>query len=144
MQLSKLLVTLHVLGNLLWIGSICTVGFLLFWASKAPEAEGKIIGAMARRAYSLLAQPAFGIAFLFGVAMLSTNVSYYMHLHWFHGKLTVALAVIGLHHVIGAKTRKVAAGSMQQGASGAILSGALLICALVATTLVVFQKSLVP
>ncbi len=138
------LITIHVLANLVWIGAISSVGFLLAWASKMPEAEGKIVGAMARRLYSIVAQPAFGVSFLFGVAIVSTNVSSYLHLHWFHGKLTLVLAVIALHHVIGAKTRKVAGGSMQQGGSGAILSGALLLCALFVVTLAVFQQNLIP
>ncbi len=143
-MLTSLLITLHIVSNLVWIGAICSVGFMLAWASKMPEGEGKVVGQMARRLYSIVAQPAFGAAFLFGVAVLSTDVSSYMHLHWFHGKLTLVLAVIGLHHVIGAKTRKVAAGSMQQGGSGAILSGALLLCALLVVTLVVFRQNLIP
>jgi protoporphyrinogen IX oxidase len=142
--LLSLLITLHVAANLMWIGSITTVGFILFWASKAPESEAKVIGTLARKVYSLVAQPAFGLAFLFGVAVLSTNVSSYMHLHWFHGKLTLVLAVIALHHIIGAKTRKVASGSMQQGGSGAILAGALLLCALLVVTLAVFRQNLIP
>lgn len=131
-------------ADLVWIGSISTVGFMLAFASKSSDADGKVMGLLARRIYSVVAQPAFGLSFLFGVALLSRDVSSYMHLHWFHGKLTAALAVIALHHVIGAKARKVAGGSMQQGGSGAILSGALLLCALLVVTFVVFRQNLVP
>ncbi len=143
-MLTFFLITIHVLANLIWIGAISSVGFLLAWASKMPEAEGKIVGAMARRLYSIVAQPAFGVSFLFGVAVISTDVGSYMHLHWLHGKLTLVLGVIALHHIIGSKTRKVAGGSMQQGGSGAILSGALILCALLVVTLVVFRQSLIP
>ena len=142
--MQALLITLHVFANLSWLGALAAVGLMLRSASRAPESEGAIIGRMARRIYGGLAQPAFGISFLFGVGMVSRDLHGYMHQHWFHGKLTLALAVIALHHVVGAKAKKVAGGSMQAGRNGAILTGALLLCALAAVTLVTFRQSLVP
>jgi hypothetical protein len=58
--------------------------------------------------------------------------------------LTVALGVIALHHVIGAKAKKAADGSMQAGRNGAILGAGLFVFALVAVALVTFRTSLVP
>lgn len=143
-MLAPLLITLHVVANLVWIGSITSVGLMLSASSRAPEEGGKVLATYARRLYSTVCQPAFGVSFLFGAAIVSTDVASYMHLHWFHGKLTAALAVIALHHVIGARARKAASGSMQQAKSGAILSGALLLCALLAVVFVVFRQNLVP
>jgi len=140
-MLAQLLVTLHVTANLVWIGSIACVGWLAAAASKAKDPSAAVL---ARGLYLRVAVPAFLGSFLFGAFRLAMNFPYYMHLHWFHGKLTVALAVIALHHVIGAKARKVAGGSMQAGATGGILVGALLACAFCSVTLVVFQQALVP
>jgi putative membrane protein len=75
-----------------------------------------------------------------------------MHLHWFHAKLTFALAVIALHHVIGAKAKRAATAapnndaprSMHSGKSSAILTSALLACASLAVAFVIFQSQLVP
>jgi putative membrane protein len=142
-MLTSLLITLHVLANLVWIGSIVSVGLMTHAASRGGE-EGKVLGTFARRLYGGVAQPAFGLSFLFGVGVMSRDLSSYMHLHWFHGKLTAVIAVIALHHVIGARAKKVAGGSMQQGRTSAILTGALLLCALVAVTFVVFRQSIVP
>lgn len=140
-MLQLLLVTLHVTANLVWIGSIACVGWLAAAATKANDPSAAIL---ARSLYLRVAVPAFLASFVFGVSRLLQQPAYYMHLHWFHGKLMAALAVIALHHVIGAKAGKVAGGSMQAGASGGILVGALLACAFLSVTLVVFRQALVP
>lgn len=140
--MTSLLVVVHVAANLVWIGSITSVGFLLSQA--ASRADGKSIAEVALALYRRLAVPAFLASFVFGVLRSSTDLSYYLHLHWFHGKLTAAFLVIGLHHVIGAKARKAAAGSMQAGRNGAILSIGLFVCTLAVVVLVVYQRALVP
>jgi len=140
--MDSLLVTLHVTANLLWIGSILSVGFLVAQASR--RADGKSVAEVALALYKRLAVPAFLASVIFGLGRFATSPSYYLHLHWFHGKLTVVLAVIGLHHVIGAKARKSAAGSMQAGRNGAILSIGLFVCTLAAVVLVIYQRALVP
>src|ERR1700722_17660178 len=106
-MLELFLVTIHVIANLVWIGSIVSVGVLL--STMTPE-NSQSVGASARKIYLLIATPAFAVSFLFGLARLSLSASTYMHLHWFHAKLTFALAVIALHHVIGAKAKRAAAG----------------------------------
>ncbi len=140
-MLEQLLVTLHVTSNLVWIGSIACVGWLAAAATKQNDRSSAVL---ARGLYLRVAVPAFVGSFVFGVSRLLVQPAYYMHLHWFHGKLTAALAVIALHHVIGAKARKVAGGSMQAGASGGILVGALLACAFCSVTFVIFKQGLVP
>jgi putative membrane protein len=144
-MLEPLLVTIHVVANLIWIGSIASVGILL--ATSTPE-NAQSFGAAARRIYSSISTPAFGVSFLFGVARLSLSPATYMHLHWFHAKLTFALAVIALHHVIGAKAKRAANNdaprSMHSGKSSAILTSALLACASLAVAFVIFQSQLVP
>ncbi len=106
-QLQALLVFVHVAANLVWIGSILSVAFVL----AGPAGDAKTRGALGVEIYTKLAVPAFVISFLGGSARLVTNVHYYfVETHWMHGKLAFALVVIGLHHVIGARARRMAAG----------------------------------
>jgi protoporphyrinogen IX oxidase len=151
-MLESLFVTIHVIANLVWIGSIVSVGVLL---STMPPENSQAVGASARNIYLWISTPAFGVSFLFGLARLMQAPATYMHLHWFHAKLTVVLAVIALHHVIGAKAKRAAAQqnadvknqaprSMHSGKSSAILTSALLACASLAVAFVIFQSQLVP
>jgi putative membrane protein len=140
-MLENLIVALHVMANLVWIGSIASVGLLTAAASKADNQDA---GKLALNLYLRVAVPAFLASFLFGLTRLLLAPAYYMHLHWFHGKLTAVIVVIALHHVIGAKAKKVAAGSMQAGRSGGILVGALLAAAFLSVACVVLKQLLVP
>jgi putative membrane protein len=139
-----LLIALHVMSNLVWIGTITSVGWLTVAAAgQADPARGKLVAELAVALYKRGAVPAFIASFTFGVLRLAADPAAYMQLHWFHGKLTCALAVIALHHIIGAKARKVAAGSMQAGKASAILVGALLVCAFGSVIFVIFRTQLV-
>jgi protoporphyrinogen IX oxidase len=139
-----LLVALHVMSNLVWIGTITSVGWLTAAAAgQTDPARRKLVAELAYALYKRGAVPAFLASFTLGVLRLLVDPAAYMRLHWFHGKLTFALAVIALHHVIGAKARKAAAGSMQSGKSSAILVGALLVCAFGSVVFVIFKTQLV-
>ena len=140
-MLENTLVAIHVMANLVWIGTIASVGWLTAAASKESNADA---AKLARNLYLRAAVPAFLASFTFGVSRLLLAPKYYMTSHWFHGKLTAVIVVIALHHVIGAKAKKVAAGSMQQGASGGILVGALLAAAFLSVACVVLKQLLVP
>ena len=144
------LLTLHITANLVWIGSIACVGWLVAAAAKAEDRSAAVL---ARGLYLRVAMPAFLASFLCGSLNLAMAPSTYMHLHWFHAKLTTALVVIALHHVIGAKAKRLAAAaatrensseSMQGGRSGGILTGALLACAFLTVVFVIFKQTLVP
>jgi protoporphyrinogen IX oxidase len=142
--MDTLLVALHVMSNLVWIGTIATVGWLTAAAaSQADPVRGKLVAELALSLYRRGAVPAFIASFAFGALRLAVDPAAYMQLHWFHGKLTFALAVIGLHHVIGAKAKRAAAGSMQSGKASAILVGALLACAFGSVVFVIFKTQLV-
>jgi putative membrane protein len=137
--LSVGLVVIHVFANLVWIGSIASAGFLLARAD-----EEKAYASASAWLYQRIATPAFGISFLAGLGRFALEPSTYMHAHWFHGKVTFALVVIALHHVIGARAKKARAGSMQRAKSGAILSLALLCASLLTVLFVLYKSALVP
>jgi putative membrane protein len=139
-----LLISLHVMANLIWIGAITSVGWLLAAGGKEGDpALAKAMAGLAMRIYRRIATPAFAASFAFGVAALAANAAYYMHAHWFHGKLTFALVVIALHHVIGAKARRAASGGVQAGGSSAILTAGLLASVFAVVLFVIFKTDLV-
>ena len=143
------LLTLHITANLVWIGSIACVGWLVAAAAKAQDRSAAVL---ARGLYLRVAMPAFLVSFLCGALQLSMAPAAYMHLHWFHAKLTTALVVIALHHILGAKAKRLAAAaagensseSMQGGRSGGILTGALLASAFLTVVFVIFKQTIVP
>ncbi|MDP9152427.1 MAG: CopD family protein [Myxococcota bacterium] len=115
-----LLVVAHVTANVVWIGAILAVALLVGRARfMADVAE---VGALARRVYSRLATPAFLVSFVAGVARIALAPAVYAHLPWMHVKLTFALVVIALHHVIGARARRVANGDARAGSGVGVLA----------------------
>ncbi len=123
-ELAHLLVVLHVVADMVWVGSILSVAVLL-----SAKPSGDEPGAAARLVYQKLANPAFMAAFGFGAARLVLDLrAYFVLTHFMHAKLLFALGVIALHHVIGARAKK-RAGAGSASASLAPLALALLGCA---------------
>lgn len=124
-MLLQVLVFVHVLANVVWIGSIVAVPLVL--AGRAGEAV--VRGELAYEIYKKLAVPAFVVAFGAGLARLVANLEYYfVDTKFMHGKLTFALAVIALHHVIGARAKKVARGDADDAGPTPTLGVILLLC----------------
>jgi putative membrane protein len=136
MKLDLLLIWLHVVGNITWIGSILAVAIILTSNAGDPRTRGEL----ALRVYSRLASPAFVLSFVLGATQLAMNTSYYLvQTHWMHGKLPLALAVIGLHHVLGARAKKLARGAVQEAGPAAILGVALALMAAAAAFFAIFK-----
>jgi putative membrane protein len=118
--------SLHVLANLYWVGSIVAVAALLSAPSASPKERGELAGFVYRR----IAAPAFGLSFLSGTVRLLLDLEYYfVTTHFMHAKLPLALGVIALHHVIGARVRRAAAGDAQAVRGTARLGVALAVLA---------------
>jgi putative membrane protein len=99
------LVALHLLANVVWIGALLSAAHL---ASRAAfMADSAEIGRLARRVYTRLAAPAFGVSFATGLTRILLAPDAYLRMPWMHAKLTFALAIIVLHHVIGARCRRI-------------------------------------
>jgi putative membrane protein len=130
------LVWLHVSGNLVWIGSILAVGLVLASGKGEPKTRGEIASDIYRR----LAVPAFVVSFLCGAIRLGSDLSYYLKQHhWMHGKLLLAVVVIALHHVIGARARKMAGASVQDPGPAGILTAVLAVAAIGAAFFAIFK-----
>jgi putative membrane protein len=130
------LIWLHVSGNVVWIGSILAVAAVLASGKGEARARGEIASDIYRR----LAVPSFIVSFVCGAIRLGLDLSYYLKLHhWMHAKLPLALAVIALHHVIGARARKMANGAVQDAGSAGILGVVLAAAAIGAVFFAIFK-----
>jgi uncharacterized membrane protein len=139
LPLPTALLAAHVVANLVWIGAILSASLLL--ASSPFMADPGEPGALARRVYLRLATPAFLVSFAAGVGRIALIPAAYAHLPWMHVKLTFALLVIILHHVIGGRTKRVASG--QTGAArGAALLGFMVFLSATAAAVLGVAKSL--
>ncbi len=118
------LVVVHVFANTVWVGSIATVGWLLVIAqARATDFETASSAArFALRIYRTLATPAFLVSFCAAILRVLEDPNGYLHAHWFHGKLAAALGFIVIHHILGARARRLVVG--RQGGPGAFLGEA--------------------
>ena len=138
MPITTVLVAAHVLSNVVWIGSILSVALLVGRARFM--ADGAEVGGLARRVYMRLAVPAFLGSFVFGLTRFVLGISVYAHMPWMHAKLTLAVGIIALHHIIGARAKRAAAGQSKGagGTTGLLL--ALLACTAGAVWLAVAKQ----
>ena len=110
-SLSAALLAAHVLANIVWIGALLSETVLLSraaWHSDPADA-----GTFARGLHTRLAIPAFLASVATGLARLLPGRYLYERMPWMYAKLGFALAVIVLHHVIGARARRVANGQVR-------------------------------
>lgn len=120
------LVFLHVSANVVWIGAIVSVVIVL----TAPTGEPKLRGRLGVEIYKRAAVPAFVVSFVAGLLRLLLSLHFYfVTTKFMHGKLFLALVVIGLHHVIGARAKRMASGSSEGPGSAAAIAVVLLVAA---------------
>jgi putative membrane protein len=130
------LLSIHVVSLLAWIGSILSVAYVL----QAGAGVAQLRGETALKLYKAVAVPGFVIAFLAGVAMLALNPAYYFKgTAFMHAKLTLALAVIGIHHVLGARAKKMAAAKVDTAGPAGTL-GLVLFAASAGAAILVLTK----
>jgi putative membrane protein len=104
-MLARYLVFTHVAANLLWVGSIIAVAFILSQTAGSSQARGQLGLALYRR----LAVPAFVVSLAAGLGQLTLSYSlYFIQTKFMHGKLLFALAFIAVHHVVGARAKRLA------------------------------------
>jgi protoporphyrinogen IX oxidase len=138
LPLPTLLLALHVLGNMVWIGallSVVTVAGRAMWVAEPSE-----VGAFARRVHSQLAVPGFLVSFLAGAGRLALTPAL-LHLPWMHAKLALAAIVIVVHHVIGGRVRRLADGGRRR-LPGAITLGSIVFVCAAGAVLLGVAKSL--
>jgi putative membrane protein len=123
LSLPTALVAAHLTANVVWIGALLAVAVL---AARGPfSADPVEVGTLARRVYLTLAAPAFLVSFAAGVGRIAIYPQLYLHLPWMHAKLTLALVVIALHHIIGGRARRIANGQASAGRGMPVLAVAV-------------------
>jgi putative membrane protein len=134
--IAMLLVFVHVTANVVWIGSILAVAIIV----SSGVADNKTRGMLGVEVYKKLAVPAFLVSFITGASRLAADTGYYFSATKFmHGKLFFALIVIALHHVIGGRAKRMAAGTVAEAKGVPALALTLLVAASGAVYLVVFK-----
>ncbi len=112
MQLYPVLLGLHVLSLLLWVGGLVSITQLLAGAGSDNDAVRTALARSARGLYRSMASPWMGFALLTGLGMIGALHGEQFKHGWFHGKFTLALVMLGVHFVIGARVRRVEAQGM--------------------------------
>ena len=136
MDLRVLLVVLHVIANLVWIGSIAAVALVL----SGGRGDSKLRGEIGLDLYRKLAVPAFVASFAAGLIRLLLDTQLYLVVtKYMYPKLTLALVVIALHHVIGARAKRMAAGTKTESGPVGVLAAVLVVCAAGAALLVLVK-----
>ncbi|MEZ4374176.1 MAG: CopD family protein [Polyangiaceae bacterium] len=128
--LPSILISAHVIGDLLWIGSICATALILGDSEADPKERGRLAYSIYRR----LANPGFILAFVAGLTQLVMNTQhYFVATKFMHAKLLFGFVVIGLHHVIGARAKRMAQGKVTDpGPAPAMGWGVLVLAAVTA------------
>lgn len=105
--MSNHLRALHIVTNLIWVGSTLAIAVVL----KSDQGEPTVRGSIGRSVYKLLAGPASIASLLIGLALLGSDPKlYFKATHYMHLKLPLALAAVGFTHVIGGTARRMASG----------------------------------
>lgn len=134
--LFQALIVIHVVANLVWVGSILGVAILL----KSKAGEVRVTAPFAYELYSRLAVPAFVVSVIAGLSRLLLSTEYYfVDTKFIHPKLLFAAIVIALHHVIGARARAVSSGRRKTPGPIRILALMFLISAAAGTTFVIVK-----
>lgn len=136
------LLALHVLADLLWVGSLVSITRVITSAAGEPEAARPRFAAAARRIYRTVSSPWMGIALLTGLVMIGVMHGAQFRFGWFHGKFTAALAMLALHFVLGARVRAAEASGVDEKSAGAMrsLQVGVLLAAAAAVTFVIVLK----
>lgn len=116
------LLVLHVVTNLIWIGSILAVAVLL---ARGPG-DATQRGGAGLVVFRWLALPSSSLAVVIGLAQLAMNFELYMRLtHWMHAKLPLSLVVLGLTHALGARARRMSSGEVAAEGPALVLGGVI-------------------
>ena len=143
---SLIVIALHVAAVVAWIGGDLAMAIV----ATSAEGDDKLRGKLARKLYSSIAAPGFTLAFALGLYKLLTGwraatvdangivAGGYAKAPWMHVKLTLALIVIAVHHVMGARAKKMMNDGAKPGPMAA-LGWVVAACALGAIVMVVLR-----
>ena len=100
----------HMVAVISWMAGLLYLPRLFVYHAKAAAGSevAETFKIMEDRLYRFIMQPAFIATWVFGGLMLYANWEGIMAMHWMHAKLTLVIAMTGVHHVFGAWRKKFA------------------------------------
>ena len=130
------LLVVHIFGQMFWVSGLLVTSMALTRHTQETSAEAQQALARLERIY-LRGWADIGalLTILAGIALIMTKPSYYLHAPWLHIKFVFVLLLIGLHGMVGVKSKRLASGRIQMQRSEARL--------LVAFTLLIFVSILI-
>ena len=146
MDFTLVVIALHVAAVVAWIGGDLAIAVV----ATSEAGDEKLRGTLARKLYQRIAAPGFALAFVLGLYKLGTGwhaatvdangivAGGYAKAPWMHVKLTLALVVIAVHHVMGARAKKMMNDGAKPGPMG-VLGVVVALCALGAIAMVVLR-----
>ena len=99
---------LHIIAVVSWMAGLLYLPRLFVYHADAP-AGGELsqtFKIMEARLYHYIMRPAMIATWAFGGLMLYANWDGIMAMGWMHAKLTLVIALTGIHHVFGAWRKK--------------------------------------
>lgn len=118
MRFDLVVLALHVCANVVWVGALLAVLVVLAGNAEDQGARGRL----AWRVYRTLALPGFVGSFVFGMVRLGVDWRYFLvTTHFMHVKLLLVVVAIAVHHLVGARARRVAKGAGKAGSG--VVSG---------------------
>jgi putative membrane protein len=101
----------HLVAVIAWMAGLLYLPRLFVYHANAAKNSdvSETFKVMEMRLYRFIMQPAMGLTWLFGGLMLYANHEAIMAMGWMHAKLTLVIAMTGLHHIFGSWRKKFAA-----------------------------------
>ena len=128
----------HIIFVIFWMAGLFMLPRLFVYHQECPadsSENGKWIE-RERRLIRIILNPSLAVVWALG--LLLAWQTHAMAYGWFHAKLLFALIVIGLHHVIGARAKKMAAGDADAGPTK-VLGIVLAVCGALAAFVAVWR-----
>jgi protoporphyrinogen IX oxidase len=124
----------HVFGLTFWVSGLLFTTIALSRHTQETTAEAREALARLERIFLRgLADPGALLTVLAGIAVITSNPSYYLHARWLHIKLVFVVILIGLHGVIAMRTKFFAAGriTLQRGQARILMAAVILVFLLI-------------
>ena len=138
MQLLPWILVFHLIGLVLWVGSLLIAMPVLaaHIGERSPEAR-QALSRVETKLLRGLAHPGAAVMVITGVLMILTNTAHYLHAHWLHVKLLLVVVLIALDLRVTFRARAFQAGKIEmrrgecQALGGAVAAVFLLILIMV-------------
>jgi len=131
-----MLLFLHVFANLLWVGGLLGMGLVLSGSGVSPRERGSL----ALRLYFTLAVPGMLLSLAAGGARLVMGYQlFFVVTHFMHGKLLAGLVLLALHHLLGGRAKRMAAGRSESAVGVKLMTVGVALAAAAASILAVLK-----